>query len=259
MDNNALLKKIAIDFSDKIRMSAQSGEFCALPFQHCAIDHVFDSEIIKQCHSAFDVREDQKWDHQNDFDIEIKSRSNWLSEMDIPDGVLPIVRVFNSALVLRAISDLFGIPKLIPDPYFSGGGMNVTKPGGLLDVHIDGNYHDATGLNRRVNIILYLTEGWEESWGGELGLFLEDGDTCVKKIAPLCNRVVIFDTHDKSYHGLPNPLNYPEGRERRSVILYYYTKDSRPDHQIVEEKPHSALWKKRGGMDKRGNRNRPFE
>ena len=43
--------------------------------------------------------------------------------------------------------------------------MNVTQPGGLLDVHVDGNYRDATGLNRRVNILLYLTEDWSETWG----------------------------------------------------------------------------------------------
>jgi Rps23 Pro-64 3,4-dihydroxylase Tpa1-like proline 4-hydroxylase len=131
-------------------------------------------------------------------------------------------------MVLKAMSSLFSIAKIIPDPYFSGGGLNVTKPGGLLDVHVDGNYHDATGLNRRLNAILYLNPNWAEDWGGEFGLYDENGNKCLKTVAPLFNRLVIFDTHDKSFHGLPNPLNFPEGEERKSIILYYYTKEKRP-------------------------------
>ena len=259
MKNNKELKKIALKLGKKILSTIDTDAYSKLPFQHCIVDNAFDPEILKGCDFSFEDRNNSQWDHQDDSDIEIKSRSNWESEMDIPEGVLPVVRIFNSAIVLRAISEVFGIKKLIPDPYFTGGGMNVTQPGGLLDVHVDGNYHDATGLNRRINILLYLTQGWKENWGGELGLYSDDGETCVKKIPPIRNRVVIFDTHDKSYHGLPSPLNYPSGKERRSIILYYYTLESRPSDQIVEKNPHSALWKKRGFLDKRGNRVRSFE
>lgn len=259
MKNNKELKKIALKLGKKILSTIDTDAYSKLPFQHCIVDNAFDPEILKGCDFSFEDRNNSQWDHQDDSDIEIKSRSNWESEMDIPEGVLPVVRIFNSAIVLRAISEVFGIKKLIPDPYFTGGGMNVTQPGGLLDVHVDGNYHDATGLNRRINILLYLTHGWKENWGGELGLYSDDGETCVKKIPPIRNRVVIFDTHDKSYHGLPSPLNYPSGKERRSIILYYYTLESRPSDQIVEKNPHSALWKKRGFLDKRGNRVRSFE
>jgi hypothetical protein len=67
-----------------------------------------------------------------------------------------------------------------------------------------------------------------------------------------------FDTNDLSYHGLPDPLNFPKGHARRSIILYYYTKEPRPSSQVNVEQPHSALWKKKGGLDKRGNKTRDF-
>ncbi len=67
--------------------------------------------------------------------------------------------------MLYALAELFEIPKLVPDPYFTGGGLNITMPGGLLDVHVDGNYHDATGLNRRMNVILYLNPNWQKRVG----------------------------------------------------------------------------------------------
>jgi hypothetical protein len=46
----------------------------------------------------------------------------------------------NSPIFLNAMSVTMGITKIVPDPYFSGGGLNVTNRGGLLDVHVDGNY-----------------------------------------------------------------------------------------------------------------------
>lgn len=147
----------------------------------------------------------------------------------------------------------------MPDPYFTGGGLNITERGGLLDVHVDGNYHDASGLNRRVNAILYLNPNWEKDWGGEFGLYDNKGENLVKKISPINNRLIVFDTNDFSFHGLPEPLNFPKGQFRRSIILYYYTKEPRPNSDVSIEKPHSALWKKRGWLDKKGNQTRNFQ
>ena len=127
-----------------------------------------------------------------------------------------------------------------------------------LDVHADGNYHDATGLHRRVNAILYLNPGWQDGWGGEFGLYDNKGEKLIKKIAPLHNRFMAFDTNDFSFHGLPDPLNFPNSHARRSIILYYYTKEPRPSSQISVKQPHSALWKKKGWTDKRGNKTRDF-
>ena len=253
------MANVALDVSYKIENCSEGFGYYADPFQHVIIDNCFPEEIANACLNGFpSLSDDLLWENENDADIEIKSRSKWNSEFDIPDDCLPIVRLLNSAPVLKAISGQFGIPKLIPDPYFSGGGLNVTTRGGLLDVHVDGNYHDATGLNRRINVILYLNRDWEYGWGGELGLFSVDGEKCLKKVPPLFNRLFIFDTHDKSFHGLPEPLNFPEGKERRSLILYYYTMAKRPENKVVEKRPHSALWKKRGLTDKRGRKTRSF-
>ena len=69
----------------------------------------------------------------------------------------------------------------MPDPYFTGGGLNETAKGGLLDVHIDGNYHDASGLNRRMNAIFFLNPDWNDEWGGQFGLYDSKGEECLKR------------------------------------------------------------------------------
>ena len=185
---------------------AIEGRIFVQPFEHLVLDNFLPSEFAKMALSSFPEPGASNWEYQNDTGIEVKYRSEWKSEFDIPDGILPAVRLLNSAPVLKALGDRLGIPKLMPDPYFSGGGLNVTERGGLLDVHVDGNYHDASGLNRRVNVILSLHEGWQEPWGGHFGLYDESGEKCVKRVSPVFYRFVAFHTHDKSFHGLPEPL-----------------------------------------------------
>lgn len=252
------LKIIAEASIAKIAAAREGVEYFIEPFKHIVIDQFFDSTFADELERSFPAINDQNYNKTSDEDIEVKYRSNWKSEFDIPDSIVDAVRVLNSALMLRAMSKVIGIEKLMPDPYFSGGGLNATVKGGLLDVHVDGNYHDPSGLNRRINAILYLNPGWQQGWGGEFGLYDSTGDKLVKKIEPLHNRLVVFDTNDYSFHGLPDPLNFPIDQARKSIILYYYTNESRPDSQVAVAQPHSALWKKRGNKDKRGNETREF-
>jgi Rps23 Pro-64 3,4-dihydroxylase Tpa1-like proline 4-hydroxylase len=252
------LNELAKLCADKIRNAEINAQYFVSPYKHIVIDNFFDKCLADDCLSSFPSIEGPEWEHANDEDIEVKYRTTWKSEFDIPENISDAVRILNSSLVLMAMAERLEIKKLIPDPYFTGGGLNVTCRGGLLDVHVDGNYHDATGLNRRLNAIVYLNPDWQESWGGEFGIYDESGTECLKKIPPIFNRLIIFDSHDYSFHGLPDPVNFPENEQRRSIILYYYTVESRPTSQVSVEQPHSALWVKRGLKDKRGNTTRKF-
>jgi len=160
------LKKIAQICANKIADAVKDDNFGKYPFKHMVIDDFLPSKLANDCLKNFPSTEQHQWDYSNDSDIEIKYRTTWESEFDIPDGIVDAVRIMNSSMFLKAMSSVFLIPKVMPDPYFTGGGLNVTKRGGLLDVHVDGNYHDASGLNRRLNAILYLNPNWQEGWGG---------------------------------------------------------------------------------------------
>ena len=217
------------------------------------MDNFLPIDLAKKCLSSFPSINDSIWEHEHDNDIEVKSRTTWTSEFDIPDNIIDAVKILNGANLLRAFSEVFNIQKLLPDAYYTGGGLNIMQKGGLLGVHVDGNYHDASGLNRRLNTLLYLNPKWNKNWGGELSLYDRSGKKIIKKIAPIFNRLIVFDTNDYSFHGIPEPLNFPLDESRKSIILYYYTKESRPANQSITEMPHSALWVKRSLKDKRGN------
>ena len=247
--NQSQLKKISIKCAHKIIAKKIFLE----PYKHLVVDNFLPIDLAEKCLSSFPNINDSIWEHEHDNDIEVKSRTTWTSEFDIPDNIIDAVKILNGAHLLRAFSEVFNIQKLLPDAYYNGGGLNIMQKGGLLGVHVDGNYHDASGLNRRLNVLLYLNSKWNKDWGGELGLYDRDGKSLIKKIAPIFNRLVVFDTNDYSFHGIPTPLNCPSDESRKSIILYYYTKESRPANQSITEKPHSALWVKRSLKDKKGN------
>lgn len=256
--NQNTLKKFSLKSCSKI-INKEINNLSNKPFPHIFIDNFFEENFANELLENFPDLDSELWERTNDPKIEVKMRSKWNSEFDIPEKIVDAIRIMNSAPFLHSLSRVLKIPKLLPDPYFTGGGLNVTVSGGLLDVHVDGNYHDATSLHRRVNAILYLNPGWRQNWGGEFGLYDSKGQKLLKKIAPLHNRFMAFDTNDFSFHGLPDPLNFPEGKARRSIILYYYTKEKRPDSKVSVQEPHSALWKRKGWTDKNGNKTRSFQ
>jgi hypothetical protein len=254
----AEIKEIAADAIGRLSACREDSECFVTPFRHLICDNFLHPELAHKAMNAFPDLADPCWEHENTANIEVKSRTTWKSEFDIPDDIIDVIRIMNSAPFLSALSEKLKIPKLMPDPYFSGGGLNVSSRGGLLDVHVDGNYHDASGLNRRANAIFYLNKDWEQSWGGGLGLYDASGKVCEKVVEPLFNRLFVFDSHDFSFHGLPAPITCPADRNRKSVILYYYTVESRPKEHVSISAPHSALWVRKGLLDKRGSKVRNY-
>lgn len=225
-------------------IDAHGAEFhAAEPFPHAVIDGVFDAEVLRAVLAEFPTSDDPIWDRAMDEGIQVKLRSQWTADADIQPVTRDLVRFMNSGAFLTRITRLTGIDHLISDPYYTGGGLNCILPGGLLDVHCDGNWHDRMAVHRRLNAILYLNEGWQSEWRGEFELWDKDMSKCVKAVEPQFNRLLVFETHDYSYHGHPIPLACPEGEARKSVILYYYTSAPRPHDQVLVDQPHRALWR----------------
>ena len=213
------------------------------PFPHAVIDGLFPDTILQQVLSEFPEPDSDVWDRADDAGVQVKLRSNWQADADISPVTRELVHFLNSGVFLDRVASLSGIERLISDPYYTGGGLNCILPGGLLDVHCDGNWHHRMGVHRRLNAILYLNEDWKSSWNGGFELWNGDMSECMKTIDPLFNRLIIFETHDNSYNGHPEPLACPPGRSRKSVIVYYYTSAPRPTDQVLVEEPHRALWR----------------
>lgn len=60
-----------------------------------------------------------------------------------------------------------------------------------------------------------------------MGLWGNESDKApgplVKQITPKFNRAIVFDTTCNSWHGLPDPIDCPNGQFRKSLAVYYLT------------------------------------
>jgi len=213
----------------------------AQPFPHIVVDDFFDATLLDRVVAEFPAPEQIRWRGYNN----AYESKKLFASADEDFG--PVTRLLlyhlNSLTFIDFLSALTGIENLISDPHFSGGGMHQVVRGGRLGIHADFNHHKHYGLDRRLNLLVYLNKNWREEYGGHLELWTRDMTTCKVRVLPLFNRMVLFNTTDFSYHGHPDPLQCPEGVTRKSLALYYYT-NGRPAEEI-SGRQHSTLFRAR--------------
>ena len=198
------------------------------PFPHAVIDGLFLDHDLDAVLAEFPDPGQTRWMR---FESNTEKKLGYYHEYS---SITPTVRAFLDAMngfeMLLFLEELTGIDGLIPDPYFGGGGLHQIEPGGFLKIHADFNVLPKLKLDRRVNMLVYLNKGWEDSWGGHLELWNASMTECRKRVSPVFNRTVVFSTTDTSFHGHPHPLASPPGVTRKSISLYYYTA-GRPEEE----------------------------
>lgn len=227
------LSRLAAEFRDAYARAA--------PFPHVVIDDFLPEEVLRSIVQSFPRPKEIDW---HEFDNPRQKKLAVERETRIEAGARGLLYQLNSATFMEFLEGLTGIEGLIPDPYFTGGGLHQIERGGYLKIHADFNRHPKFNLDRRLNLLLYLNENWTEEYGGHLELWDKEMTRCDRRILPTFNRCVIFNTTDVSFHGHPEPLACPEGMTRKSLALYYYS-NGRPDAE--ESQSHGTLVQPRPG------------
>jgi hypothetical protein len=212
----------------------------AQPFPHAVIDGLVPDAVLDRVVDEFPEPNGQ-WRRFDD--LRQKKFGGGVTELDLGPTIRNVLAEFNSWAFLQFLQKLTGIAEpLIPDPYYRGGGLHQILPGGYLKVHADFNKHPDFGLDRRVNVLLYLNREWQPEWGGQLELWDASMTQAQQRIDPVFNRMVIFTITDTAFHGHPDPLGCPEGHARRSLAFYYYS-NGRPEPERSET--HRTLFQPR--------------
>ncbi len=212
----------------------------ARPFPHIVIDNFLPETIINEVLTHFPHEKVGTEVHYEKGYKGLHKRQINPNECDAV--IRGIFNFFNSAPMLQFLESLTSIEGLIPDPYFTGGGLHETKTGGLLGVHADFRVNKKLHIERRINAIIYLNKEWKKEYGGNLELWDTKMTQCLKQVEPIFNRCVVFNTDHDSNHGHPEPLNTPEHISRKSIALYYYTASMKVYDEYSE---HRTVYKPR--------------
>lgn len=190
----------------------------AEPFPHIVLDDFLDQATLKRVLADFPSSENKFFFDRDQERLKFQYQPHEVQSALVRN----LFAELNSQAFLGFLEEMTGIGGLIPDPHFEGGGLHETKRGGHLGVHADFNIHDGMKLERRLNLLIYLNEDWEDDFGGQLELWKKDMSECSVRVKPVIGRAVVFTTALDSFHGHPDPLNCPPERSRRSIATYYY-------------------------------------
>lgn len=193
------------------------------PFTHFVIDDFLaERDAIDLSNEFADYNSNQWFVYENPLEVK-KTIHNWYS---FPSKTYKFLSYLNSSQFVDELKRITGVEELYVDNGLHGAGWHIHGNGGKLNVHLDYEIHPKLDLLRRYNLIYYLSQDWNPSWGGNLEFWSHDETTNQPKervttIDCKFNRAVLFDTTQNSWHGFPQPINCPEGMYRKSIAVYY--------------------------------------
>ncbi len=220
------------------RIKTLQKEFnAATPFRHIVIDNFLTNETAEALLNVYPKPESGVWNKTTYINQKKKLQNGNFENEPLFKSLFEYL---NGDDFVKLVEELTGISHLQTDTNLFGAGMHQSLNGAFLDVHVDFNVHPETKLYRRLNLLIFLNKDWKPEYGGELELWDMERKECFKKISPGFNRCVIFETNEKSFHGHPVPLTVPAGVTRKSLAVYYYTKDAPPEVKAGGE--HNSIF-----------------
>jgi hypothetical protein len=179
----------------------------AKPYPNIVIDNFLSEDLARILAKKF-PQVNSDWDYYCN-PIEVKYALNKVSKM--PEEFGKLFTVLGEPQFLNKMIQLTGMDGLENDPHLHGSGLHSHGRNGYivfcinkcrhLDCHLDYEIHPISGKERRLNLILFLNEKWEEEWKGDLQLWSPNMQKCEKKVYPIFNRAAFFRTNDNSWHG----------------------------------------------------------
>lgn len=192
------------------------------PFPHYIFDSFIDSEQAEKLVREFPDYHDNRWFVYDNPLEKKRAIRDWGA---FPAETYRFIHWLCSPDFVSQLCDITGDVDIVPDMGLHGAGWHLQGRGDHLNVHLDYSIHPLLGLQRKYNLIVYLSD-WEPKWGGSLQLWSGDSahpDAVRASITPRRGRAVLFDTTQNSWHGYFEPLVCPENVYRRSIAMYYLT------------------------------------
>jgi len=131
---------------------------------------------------------------------------------------------FQENTLLKLFSSICSIQDIEGDPELYAGGISSMSNSCFLNPHIDNSHDRLRTKYRRLNLLYYVSRGWETLDGGQLVIYPNGIKNTPIEIDSLFNRLVVMRTDNKSLHGVKE-VNSKVNR-RKTISNYYFSKTS---------------------------------
>ena len=133
-----------------------------------------------------------------------------------------IIYAFQEEKIVKLVAKICNIKEVFPDDKLYAGGISLMGKNQFLNPHLD-NSHDKDRERWRVlNLLYYVTPGWDLKNGGNLELWPDGLDENPITIESKFNRLAVMATHNHSLHSV-SPIVVD--KERKCVSNYYFSNE----------------------------------
>ena len=214
--------------SRHLNLQARKQEFiAAFPFPHIVLDDFLEADILEDLKSISENTNAAVGGKTFSSAVE---RKKWISLNSVlPDPIKQVVDALNTEAWVKNMIDLTGIASLVST---SNGNTklanyHVMEPGGELGSHVDHSYEPTLGIPHVLNVIVYLSENWEENAGGATLFYDQKGKNIISRIAYRPNRAVLFLHSPYTFHGVEK-VSENARFKRKTVYVDYYSQSYQP-------------------------------
>lgn len=195
------------------------------PYRIWIIDQFLDEDIVEQIKQDWLPSESEKWSGTRATvgGKENILENNMLNISDpklMPKFIASVCKYLHSQEFTEWLGLKIGVQDLIADETQRWSGMRVMKRGSFQLIHSDAREHPENGLRKELTCLLYFNDEYEkERDQGCLEIWNDDMSERTHEIAPINNRLVVFENSDTSYHGVPRV------EKDRTAITFSILKD----------------------------------
>lgn len=133
---------------------------------------------------------------------------------------------FQDPEVVKIIEKITGIDDLEPDDALYAGGISIMSRDHFLNPHLDNSHNMELNKYRVLNLLYYVSPGWDLNSGGNLELWPNGPEAAAVTVESKFNRLVVMLTSKESWHS----VSKVKSSDLRCCISNYYFRSKSLDY-----------------------------
>lgn len=208
-----IVARLQSDFETLRQAYCRSGKV-----KHFTVDDLLPEDLAHQIRAAYPKGDTMKIKRSL---RELKFIAAQMSQYNplLEDAIY----AFQDPRIVELVGQITGLKALEPDEELYAGGISMMVKGHFLNPHVDNSHDRARERYRVLNLLYYVSPGWERGNGGNLELWPDGPEGEQITVDSRFNRLAVMMTNKSSWHSV-SPVVADDSR--CCVSNYYFSTQS---------------------------------